>query len=117
MTGIANLKLAALAAAELLAFGDAVLDDGVVNAKDLMYTGKLMTALKDAGHVQLSQIVPEATDLDDAERAELAAYFESALDLKNDTVEGVIEQGFAILTWALTFLQMFNSRAAAKAKA
>lgn len=42
-------------------------------------------------------IVDEFKDLDSTERAELVAYIEQTLDLKNDRLEGIIESGLELV--------------------
>lgn len=107
--GIVNLLLAVSAVAELgTAVGD-VFGDSKVGPSDVVYIPELLAALKDAGKVHYTELIPEASDLDDDERAQLAEAFKAKFRLKNhETVEGVIEQGFEILSYGVQAIQYLS---------
>lgn len=104
--GIANLLLAVNAVAELGTAGGDVFKDNKVTVTDAVYVGEFMTALKDAGAVNYSQLIPEAGDLDEEERTQLVAAFKAKFKLANhESVESVLEQGFEILSYGMQAIQ------------
>lgn len=84
----------------------AVLADGTVDMKDLPQVPKLFAALREFSHVDFNTLLPEADDLDEAERIELHAVFVQYFDLPNDNIEAAIEQGYEILMMALQAIMM-----------
>lgn len=81
-----------------LSLGDALkraLEDGSINILDAL---KFLPVLK---HLQeaiqgASKIPAELKDLDEAEKAELLAFFREEFDLSNDDLEAKIEAGLQV---------------------
>ena len=90
---ISELKDLATALALTASVADGVLSDGKVDFKDLASAPALFSALRAYTEVEWSQVLPQASDLDDAERAELADHFKAVFNLSNDSVEATVERG------------------------
>lgn len=99
--GIANI-LALTASVGLLGTATGkIMADGAVNLKDLPHVDDVFAGLRQIGKVKFVELLPEVKDLDEAEAAQLAAKFSETFDLPGDSVELVVEQGFALLTKAV----------------
>lgn len=71
--------------------------DGVSLADILKVVGVLKKVKPAIDAVKSGKLVDEYKNLDEAAKAELAAWFNSELDLKNDQVEAAIEQAWLVL--------------------
>ncbi len=104
--GIDNLLLAAKAVGELGTFGGDVFSDGGFTPGDIVYIPELLKALKDVSAVDYLDLLPEVSDLDDVERANLVVAFKVNFKLKDyATIEAMLEEGFEILSYGLTAVQ------------
>ncbi len=104
--GITNLLLAVKAVGELGAAVGDVFADGAVSVSDARYVGEFFTAMKDAGGVEWSALLPEVQDLDDGERGQLVAAFREDLKIDgHETLEAALEAGFEVLSFGLEALQ------------
>jgi len=103
MAGIENVKLALSALAESGSVAGSVLADGKVGLSDVQYLPQLFLALKGLSAVQFKEVLPEASDLSQAEKEELAALFKEKLELpaSESSVEEVVEQGLEVLLSAV----------------
>lgn len=106
--GIADIKALSGGVAKLGSSVGKILEDGAVDFKDLPQIPGLLAGVREVSRANLSLVLPEVKDLDEAEKAELAADFSAKFDLPNDSVEGVIEQGYAILLEALEAILSFQ---------
>ena len=94
---VASIKLLVVAVAESAAVVEAVFKDGKVTLSDLSEAPALLSALRDFAAVPYAQLMPEVTDLSKEEAVDLSAHFATHFNIVNDSVEGTIETGFAIL--------------------
>ena len=94
MAGIDALKNAIGSTIKIAKTADLALEDGKVSimegVKLAMAGFSFWNAVKN-----VAQLKAEYLDLDEAEKAELIAYFAQEFDLKNDDTELLIEQVFA----------------------
>lgn len=104
--GIENLKLAAKAVAKIGNGIGGVFEDGKVNAFDVVHLPTIFGGLTAAGQVDFAKLMPEAKDVDEAERPDLAKTFKDEFKLANVSQEQAIEMGFEILTWGLQALSL-----------
>jgi hypothetical protein len=105
--GVQDVKALAGAVAKGASVAAKVLADGDVNLRDMVHVPELFSALRGLAGVNYLSVLPQLTDLDEAEKAELAADFRAKFDLPQDTVEVVVEQGYAILLEAIQAVLAF----------
>jgi len=98
MFGIENLKKVLAAVLEVGNIGDEIGHDGASAgmARWFKLTG-LFDELMALQSVEFSKIGDEVKDLDDAELAELHSFLKVKLDIKDDDLESVVEEGVAII--------------------
>lgn len=101
--GIESLKEATLAVAEL-STGIASIVEGGLALSDLKHVPKVISGIRHASKVKLAEVIPQAKDLDDAEKVELSALFKESFDIVNDDIEKVVEEGLAIVLEGLQAL-------------
>lgn len=112
--GIENLKALATGVAELSTAVGNIMKDGSIGVGDLGQVPAIFAAIRHLAAADVKAVLPEAKDLSDPERVELAAHFSAVFDLPNDTVEVIVEQG---LEMVLMGLQAILSFVAIKGKA
>lgn len=96
--GIDQLLSVVDAVADIASAADNILADGKVSLWEILsQTGLLVETVVKLAKLNVSELAAELADLDDAEREELADSLAQHLDLRNDTIEHVIEQGFPIV--------------------
>jgi len=94
----------------IIDFGMAV-DQAMADKKfDMSELGLLIAPLMQIGpaFTGIDKLGGELKDLDAAESADLVAYFSKELDLANDKVEVLIEQGLALGLQIYSFTQLFK---------
>lgn len=103
MAGIENVKLVLSAVAESGSVAGSVLADGKVGLSDVQYLPQLFFALKGLSSVNLKEVLPEAKDLSEEEKQDLAALFKEKLELPSSEagIEQVVEQGLEVLLLAV----------------
>jgi hypothetical protein len=105
--GVQEVKDLASAVAKTGAAAAKILADGQVTLSDTVHLPGVLAGLKGFADVEYLALLPELKDLDEAERAELAKDFQSKFDIPNDTVEAVVEQGYALLLEGLDAVMAF----------
>lgn len=111
--GIQELKDLATAVAHTAGGIDGVFADGVVDWKDAPRIPSLLKALGEFREVNFADVIPQASDVDAAEHAELAAHFNVVFNLNEDGIEATVEAGFEIMLSGLEALQSLREIAAA----
>lgn len=92
--GIENLKKVCSVIATLAGVGDAMgHTKGVERWNQLLGVGG---AIRSLNGLDLKQVLPEIKDLDAVERAQVLELFQKELDLKDDDLEAVVEEGLGI---------------------
>lgn len=86
------------------AIGD-VFEDGRVDFKDFSRIPAILEAGRDFTGVKFADVLPEVADLDTDEARQLADHFAQVFNISNDTVEGVIEEGMALVVDAVEAAQ------------
>ncbi len=109
--GVSELKDAATFIAKVANSAEDILEGGI-DARDLFKLPALAQALQSGQDVDLAQVLPQASDLDEVEAADVAAHFKVTLNLTNDTVEAVIEDGLALILKGVAALQDLRAIAA-----
>lgn len=104
--GVESIKEAILAVAETCSGIAAIIEDGV-SLSDLKHVPKVISGIKHLSKVKLAEVLPQAKDLDDAEKLELSAAFKASFDIANDDMEQVIEEGMAIVLEGLQAILSF----------
>jgi hypothetical protein len=103
--GIEKLKEALGIVIDIATITDKSLEDKKLSTLEKISIGikalKLVTVIKN-----IKPIIAEYKDLDEAEKAEIIAYFKEKFDLRNDIIEDVIEKIFETL---LSFNEIFDS--------
>lgn len=94
---VAGLKQLATAVGESATVVGVILADGKVNLADLAEAPAVFAALKDFAGVPFASLLPELGDIEAGEAAELATHFNGVFHLANTTVEGMVEEGLAIM--------------------
>ncbi len=87
---------------------DAIFEDNQVNIIDLARLPALLNGIKGLIDVDFSQVAPEALDIDEVEKAQLADAFRASFNIRNDAVENVIEIGFGLLLEAAQVVQILK---------
>ncbi len=95
--GIEQIEALAVAIGKSSSLAVAILSDGKVDLKDLHHLPAVFPALKAFASVDFAALWAQFNDLDDAEKVQLSDTFRREFDLANDSIEDVIEAGFAIL--------------------
>lgn len=106
--GVQDVKAVAAAVAKGTSVVAAILADGTVDFRDMIEVPALFSALRGFAGVDYKAVLPELKDLDDAEKSELAADFAAKFDLPSDSVEKVVEQGYAIVLEAVEAVLAFT---------
>lgn len=102
--GIANIKPIIALSIEM---GNVI--DKVIKADTA--AGKLQAVLAITDEVMalpsvnFAEVIGEVKDLDEAEKAELLAFFKEKFDIADDKIEAVIESGLALLVKASGLVQ------------
>lgn len=96
----------------VIEFGEAIdkgLADGKLNALDI---GLVINPLMQLGPALegLGQVDDELKDLSAEELAELKAYVETELDISNDKVEMMIEEGLGMAVKLYKFIGLFSKK-------
>lgn len=102
--GIENLIKATEGAAGLATVVDKALEGGI-NLADLPLLVPLFKAVKELVDCDFEDLRAEIDDLDDEEIEKLSQVFEASFDLRNDSIEVIVEQGIDIL---LSILEHIN---------
>ena len=105
--GIDNLVLLVSAFASFSGTMGAVLEDGKVDWGDIGQVTNLFTHMKAFSAIDYSELLPEASDLSEGETKRLLLVFEDKFDLKNDTLEGKIEEGLGMVKNAVDAILFF----------
>lgn len=94
--GIENLIKATEGCAGVVTVVDKALDGGL-NAADIPLLVPLFKSIKLLVECDFDEIRAEIDDLDEVEREKLSQVFEDAFDLRNDSIEVIVENGIQIL--------------------
>lgn len=100
--GIDNIIILTYAVAESASKAEAIFADGRISVGDWPLLPGLVRSLSKFGDVSFRDILPEAKDLDEAEKKELAGVFKAQFNIEDDNIEDIIETGFAVLLEALS---------------
>jgi hypothetical protein len=107
--GIANVKMMVVGLASFGSVASSVLADGKIGLADFAQIMKLTTALGSVAKLDVKQVIPELSDLDAEEKAELLAVFDENFNIVEDDVEKKIEAGLAATAKALEAIQFIIS--------
>lgn len=80
---------------------DGIMEDHKVSLRDLKHLPGIVRAIKGLVGVDYKQLLPELSDLDDAEKEELKAVFAEAFKLPNPELNEALKDGFAFLIEAV----------------
>lgn len=86
----------------------AIFADGTVGLGDIAKLPSLAAALQELGDVQWSQVVPQAIDVDASEVETVAAAFKQHLNLADDNVERLVEQGVDVIVTVARAVQVIT---------
>lgn len=95
--GIANLMIVTTVLASLGNIAGKSMEDGKVDGKDLALLPEAVMIFPLAVQAEWTELVPEATDLDEAEQAQLLAHFKEKFNIPQDDLETKIEDVLGIL--------------------
>lgn len=99
--GIANIKKIFLFGLVCGTAADANIPawkDKVTNTEDFAFLMKIFPAMGDLIGLQWNQIIPELKDVSADEQQELYVFFKDHLDIRNKTLEAVLEEGLGMVS-------------------
>lgn len=99
------IKLAAAVGDTGSVLGD-IFADGKVGVSDIARLGALASALKEFADVTWADVVPQSLDVSSDEVAAVAAAFKQHLNLADDNVERLVEQGVDVIVTVARAVQV-----------
>lgn len=99
--GIANAKMVVLAVASLATVTAEIFNGGKSMVGEFMEIVDLTKSLGHISGIDLKAVIPEISDLDDAEKEELLLLFDANFKLPDGSAEHKIEAGMSALSEAV----------------